>query len=43
MRNYYVVEFLKNISIFNKKDLNSNYFIKDLTHSKAISLLKLIE
>ena len=28
MKNYYIVEFLKNIDIFNKKDLDSDYSIK---------------
>ena len=46
MKKYYIAEFLKDISIYSKKDLDSNYSIKlfqDLANNKAMFLLKLIK
>ncbi len=46
MRNYYIAEFLKDLGILNKEDLDSNYpvnFFKDLTCRETMSLLELIE
>jgi len=28
MKNYYVAEFLKDLDVFSKKDLDSDYFVK---------------
>jgi len=46
LKNYYVAEYLKEVGLLNKEDLDSDYPIKpfkDLVHSEAMSLLELIE
>ncbi len=45
MKNYYITEFLKDIGILNKEDLDSDYpvnLFKDFIYNKTIILLDLI-
>ena len=45
LKNYYVAEYLKEVGLLNKEDLNSDYPVKPFkgyAHSEAMSLIGLI-